>query len=485
MAETPTSPQLVTAYRLIKTGQRQEASRILKSYLTENARDPRAWWLMAHAVDKPDNIRHCLENVLKLDPSHAKAREKLARLTAPDDEPDDSFFGVSTSRVASATAPARAAPPASPTKPNPPRFKTERPVPQAASRPSPAVKFEEFAASTPVGIDPFAGAPVDDPFANIPGNGAHASGETAPLAYDPFASQNAFNPAAHANLGDGTNGQAHAPGTGGQPEWGPGLAFVQDAVGPGLQGAGTALPFPVDADIQRERHAVERMIGFAVIAMAIIVLIGLVLYAADQQGWIQLSGGDKVPAMVPLDGGSFTINYPEGWDMRCLHEVAGYPVCGIANHAFYNEVDQFAGQNVDLGTMVAQSLSMALSGGDLPETQVSIIVMDVPMTSPSYDNGSWAKTKYELAQQGWLFDSEAKIAYDRKEITVSGVTAQYYNYTSKGRWEDVAWDVYVPHDGIILWMRVVFWGKRNATIPDATVQAMINSIVLKPVDQWK
>jgi hypothetical protein len=191
-----------------------------------------------------------------------------------------------------------------------------------------------------------------------------------------------------------------------------------------------------------------------------------------------------VPAMVVLDGGSFTINYPEGWDLRCLREASGYPVCGIANHPFYNEVDQFAGRNVDLGTMVSQSLSMALSGEDLPDTQVSIIVMDVPMTSPSYDNGSWAKTKYELAQQGWVFDSKAKITYDRKEITVGGATAQYYNYTSKGSWEDVAWDVYVPHDGIILWLRIVFWGNENATIPDATVQAMIDSIVFKPVDQW-
>jgi hypothetical protein len=480
MAETPASPQLVTAYQLIKTGQRHRASRILKSYLAQHARDPKAWWLMAHAVDQPDSIRHCLENVLKLDPTHAKAREKLARLLANGDEPDDSFFAVDTSRAASVTVPARTAPPAASTKPKPPRFNASR-APEAA----PAVKFEEFAASTPASIDPFAGTPVDDPFANIPGNGGKASAAAVPPAYHPVASQNVFNPAAHAHLGSTMTGQAQAPGTGGQPEWGPGLAFVQDAVGPGFQGAGNPLPFPVDADIQRERHTVERMIGFAVIAMAIIVLIGLVLYAADRQGWIQLSGGDRVPEMVALDSGSFSINYPKGWDMRCLREVAGYPVCGIANHPFYNEVDQFAGQNVDLGTMVAQSLSMALSGEDLPDTQVSIIVMDVPMTSPSYDNGSWAKTKYELAQQGWLFDNEAKITYDRKETTVSGFTAQYYNYTSKGRWEDVAWDVYVPHDGIILWMRVVFWGKRNATIPDATVQAMINSIVLKPVDQWQ
>jgi hypothetical protein len=341
------------------------------------------------------------------------------------------------------------------------------------------VKFEEFAASAPAAIDPFAAVPVDDPFADIPANGVAQP-------YDPFASQNAFNPAVHASMGSGAADPAQAPGTGGQPEWGPGLAFVQDIAGPALRGnGGSELPFPIYADIQRERHAVERMIGFAVIGMAIVVLVGLVLYAADQQGWIQLSGSGKVPKMVALDGGSFTIDYPEGWDVRCLREASGYPVCGIANHAFYNEVDWFAGQNVDLGTMVSQSLNMALSGEDLPDTQVSIIVMDVPMTSPSYDNGSWAKTKYEMAQQGLVFDSKAKITYDRKEITVGGSTAQYYNYTSQGRWEDVAWDVYVPHDGIVLWLRVVFLGKQNAKIPDATVQAMINSIVLKPVDQWQ
>jgi hypothetical protein len=480
MADSPTSSQLATAYQLIKAGQRQQASRILKSYLALNARDPKAWWLMAYAVDKPDSIRRCLENVLKLDPTHAKAREKLARLSAANgDEPDDSFFDLTASRIPSATVPSRTAPPVAPTRPKPPRVKSAMPAQATTPTRSPALKFEEFAASAPAGIDPFTAVPADDPFADVPRSDA------APP-YNPFASQNTFNPAAHASMGNGAAIPAQAPGTGGQPVWGPGLAFVQDIAAPVPRGnGGSELPCPVDADIQRERHAVERMIGFAVVAMAIVVLVGLVLYTADRQGWIQLAGGEKVPAMVALDGGSFSIDYPEGWDVRCLREASGYPVCGIANHAFYNEVDWFAGQNVDIGTMVSQSLNMALSGEDLPETQVSIIVMDVPMTSPAYDNGSWAKTKYEMAQQGWVFDSKAKITYDRKEIMAGGYTAQYYSYTSQGNWEDVAWDVYVPHDGIILWLRVVFWGKQNAKIPDATVRAMINSIVFKPVDQWQ
>jgi len=422
--------------------------------------------------------------VLKLDPQHAKAREKLARLTALDDEPDDSFFGLSTSRATPTTVPARTAPPAASTMPSPPRPKPAST--QEITRPSPPLRFEEFVASTSARNDPFAAGPADDPFAGILVNGPDPLAGAASKPYDPFASQNAFNPAAHAGMGNGVAGPAQAPGTGSQPNWGPGLAFVQDATGPGPAGnGGIALPFPVDPDIQRERHAVERMIGFAVIAMAIIVLIGLVLYVADQQGWVRLSGSEKVPEMATLDGGSFTIRYPEGWDMRCLREVSGYPVCGIANHALYNEVDMFAGQTVDLDTMVSQSLSLALSGKDLPENRVSIIVMDVPMTSPSYDNGSWAKTKYEMAQRGWSFDGKARITYDRKEITVSGYTAQYYNYTSQGSWKDVAWDVYVPHDGIILWLRVVFFGGEKARIPEATVQAMIDSIVLKPVDQWR
>ena len=477
MADSPTSPRLATAYQLIKAGRRQEASRILKSYLAQNARDPKAWWLMAHAVDKSDSIRRCLENVLKLDPTHAKAREKLARLSATNgDEPDDSLFDLGASRIPSATVPSRTASPVAPTQPKPPRARSAVPVQTTAPTRSGSLKFEEFAASTPAGIDPFAGVPVDDPFAHVPRNGAPS--------YSPYASQNAFNPAAHASMGNGAAIPAQAPGTGSQPAWGPGLAFVQDIAGPAARGnGGSALPFPVDADIQRERHAVERMIGFAVIAMAIVVLVGIVLYIADRQGWVQLSGSENVPKMVALDGGSFTIDYPEGWDVRCLREASGYPVCGIANHAFYNEVDWFAGQNVDLGTMVSQSLNMALSGDDLPETQVSIIVMDVPMTSPAYDNGSWAKTKYEMSQQGWVFDRDAKISYDRKEITVAGNTAQYYSYVSQGSWEDVAWDVYVPHNGIVLWLRVVFWGKQNAEIPDATVQAMINSIAFKPVGQ--
>jgi hypothetical protein len=74
--------QLVEAYELIKAGQRTQAGQLLRDYLSAQPNDPNGWWLMAHAVSKPEAMQKCLEKVLELDPGHTKARDKLARVQA-------------------------------------------------------------------------------------------------------------------------------------------------------------------------------------------------------------------------------------------------------------------------------------------------------------------------------------------------------------------------------------------------------------------
>jgi hypothetical protein len=527
MAESPNPPELVEAYRLIKAGQRQDAAQILRDYLGKNSRDAKAWWLMAHAADKPDTVRRCLETVLKLEPDNAKAREKLDKLIASappaassspiqpppppiparrpsaqppvsppapaDDEPDDSFF----------TVPASAEPPTGRRSSQPVKRGSSGPVQRASSRPitatqelgtppviptpagpppapSVAPTFEEFSAQQ----DPFATPAVHDPFDDIPAR-----------PFNPFDKAQAFDPAAHAKLGSAPPSTAQAAGTGNQPEWGPGLAFVKDAFAPtpGAEAAPAPLPHPTGkpADVPFEdftatttKPGIERVIGMFVLAIAVVVGFGIILYAADSAGLLSLRG-DGVPEMMTLEGGSFAIRFPENWDRRCLDEASGYPVCGIANHRFYNEVEFFAGQDVNIGAMISDSFDMAFSGQDLPDQRTSIIVMDVPRTSPSYDDGSWAKTSYEYWQQGWSFDRDAKVKYDRKDVTIDGFPAYYYKFTSEGSWKEAAWDVYIPHDGIILWLRVDYFGPRGDDIPAAMVEAMIESIDIKPVEEWQ
>ena len=459
MAESPSSPELVNAYRLLKAGQRPEAGRVLKTYLAQNPRDAKGWWLMAHIVTQPEHIQRCLETVLKLDPGHAKARAKLQELAGPpipEDEPDDSFFlGAAGSRPAAPetfrleldSTPPPSAPPVAPKMPvAPPSFEPPPVSPRAApafsgpadSAPDGAPSFEDF-----LQADPFAPPSHDDPFEGIPGTGGN----------------------------------------------GPSVrSFVRSAIGgsAGSAEVGGGTPaFTPDAFVDDEKHNVERLIGFGLMAVAVVVVVALVLFLAENQGWIGTrGGGGGVPAMTSLDSASFSIEYPQGWDMRCEHESLGYSVCGIANHAFYNDVDSFVGKQVDIGQMLSESFNMAFTGDSLPDTNVSIIVMDVPPTSASYDNGSWAKTQYELYQEGWTFDTSAKVNYAQLERQIGGYTAYYYEYTSKGRWVSAAWDIYIPHDGLTLWMRATFYGQKGKTIPQDMIKAMIDSIVVKPVEDW-
>lgn len=87
----PPDPQLVEAYQLIKAGQRALAGTRLKAFLAEHPQDANGWWLMAHVVTRQETVESCLEKVLALDPDHAPAREKLARLRPPPLDPDLEF----------------------------------------------------------------------------------------------------------------------------------------------------------------------------------------------------------------------------------------------------------------------------------------------------------------------------------------------------------------------------------------------------------
>ncbi|GAB4415800.1 MAG: hypothetical protein Kow00106_11260 [Anaerolineae bacterium] len=415
MSQAPTPPELAEAYRLLKAGQRQQAGAVLKPYLEQHRNDARAWWLMAHIVTKPEAVRQCLEKVVLLDPTHEKARARLAALSAPpDDEPDDSFFEI----------PARPAATARPTVAERPGAIRALGLPRT---PEPAwtgeiPTFEEFAAQTSAGIDPFTGEPIDNPFANLDRLG--------------------LSPEAAQGTGETSMEGADAP---------------------------QAPPY--------DEQGARRVLWLALGALVAFLLIMIVLTVAENQGWLKRSGG-RVPAMTTLNGELFTIDYPKGWDARCLHEPFGYPVCGIANHALYNEVEYFAGTPIDLGAMIARSLGTALSGEELPDERFSIIVMDVPPASPAYDDASWAKTKYEWNQGGMVTDSTAQMNYERRQITVDGAPAFYYVFTSQGRLTEAAWDVYVPHGGIVLWLRVDYVGPGKARIPQPIVDAMIESIQL-------
>lgn len=467
MTSPATPEELVEAYRLLKAGQRQQAGAILKPYLARHQDDVRAWWLMAHAVSNRDVARQCLEQVLKIDPTHERARARLAELAPaakpagpPDDEPDDSFFVI----------PAGGIPPNSAHQEQPttlPRRLDASALPPDENIVPP---FEEFAAQTSPGLDPFTGEPVDSPFAGLAGASARALVPAEQPAAGAEAAR-AFDPAAHARLGAHGSGDAQPPGTGSQPGWGPGLAFVVEGQ-----------PAPAAPAVSAaEKSAVTRIMVFGLGGFLLFLLVMVLVMVADDQGWLNLSGESGI-AITTLDGELFTMSYPAGWSARCEREALGYPVCGVANHEFYNEVDFFAGKEIDLGALIAEGMRQSLAGEGLPDERMSIIIMDVPRTSPAYDNGSWAKTKYEWHQRGFSANADAEVTYEQRSIEVDGNAAYYYIFTSAGPMYEAAWDVYVEHGGVVLWLRVDYAAPRQSSTPQEIVDLMIESIRFTPED---
>jgi hypothetical protein len=78
-----TQDELKRAYNFIKHDQTDEAEAILRPILAQEPENVHAWWLLAHALTDPGEIRDALTKVITLDPNYsnaAKARELLAQL---------------------------------------------------------------------------------------------------------------------------------------------------------------------------------------------------------------------------------------------------------------------------------------------------------------------------------------------------------------------------------------------------------------------
>jgi hypothetical protein len=72
--------QLHEAYQLLKDGQKMRAEAILRPIVDAEPENADAWWLLANAVDEPDEIRAALGQVVRLRPDHAKAALMLRRI---------------------------------------------------------------------------------------------------------------------------------------------------------------------------------------------------------------------------------------------------------------------------------------------------------------------------------------------------------------------------------------------------------------------
>lgn len=77
---------ITEAIQKIKSGDRPGGAVILKQLIQENKNNERAWLWMSVCVQSPEEKRKCLNEVLRIDPNHEKAKAALAKLEEPDIE---------------------------------------------------------------------------------------------------------------------------------------------------------------------------------------------------------------------------------------------------------------------------------------------------------------------------------------------------------------------------------------------------------------
>jgi hypothetical protein len=72
--------KLQQAYQLIRSGEKTEAVKLLLPIVRAEPDNADAWWLLANAVDKSDQAKRALQQVLKVRPNDQRARRFLEQL---------------------------------------------------------------------------------------------------------------------------------------------------------------------------------------------------------------------------------------------------------------------------------------------------------------------------------------------------------------------------------------------------------------------
>lgn len=95
----PTPEEIFSqAVQAARSGDRATARSLLADLVRQSPREARAWYLLSQVVEQPERAKFCLQKTLEIEPSNAKARQRLEALES----------GTWTPGAASAAPPASA-----------------------------------------------------------------------------------------------------------------------------------------------------------------------------------------------------------------------------------------------------------------------------------------------------------------------------------------------------------------------------------------
>lgn len=95
------------AYSLIRSGKKHAAVDLLLPILRDDKDNLNAWWVLANALDDREEIRQALEQVIRLDPDHIPANNRLAKMDEEDGFNGYDEFALDDDRLDPYTKPKR------------------------------------------------------------------------------------------------------------------------------------------------------------------------------------------------------------------------------------------------------------------------------------------------------------------------------------------------------------------------------------------
>jgi hypothetical protein len=264
---------------------------------------------------------------------------------------------------------------------------------------------------------------------------------------------------------------------------------------PGMtQAAGDPFASAAPRIPDKKKADTELVAGIAFVAVAVVILIGALLWAADRKGWIDLDG---VPPSKPLDGRAYTLEYPQDWVTRCTTGQAGQRVCGIASEASINDLSLYTGAQLDYERLMDENPALTGEASDDPVVAGVVMDMDAPaLINTVYEMKATEDEIYDYVHQAFSDTDfgDFELDYDRDNWTIDGHRAQYYRGEFKA--DSSAFgdfmglgvsdgcvtthSIYLTHGDRLLWASFYAYTARGCNkLPDKAIEHLLKSIELK------
>jgi hypothetical protein len=245
-------------------------------------------------------------------------------------------------------------------------------------------------------------------------------------------------------------------------------------------------------DDEGDPSSVSSLVGIGLIAVAVVVLAAVLLYAANEKGWLHTSAGETSPGEI--DGKTFVLRFPETWYAECDSGfLRSARVCAFSTEEKYSLLDLYIHDRdkVSGDSLLPTISQMLFSHNQHPGLVLTGVVMDYSQNGSEYEyihqSINYSEQLYSSwrGQTNYIRGYDLWMAYEKDNPLIGNEYGYIYWITGKDNVGSiishkgyfVVADAYVPHGDRMLMLTMFGYSPTNPEeIPIETIRAVIESV---------